>query len=148
MVGCLGCRCSGRLCNVCWGVYSDSARARSFTSRIGISLAIGRRYIMGVGSVSLSKASPYEQRFGTRHRRVGRPSGSEAESGSPCAGVGDVHPLLATLAKRSATAVVLDANRSRLAELFRAELKVLKRRGVSRVAEDAGVKLPETEQEV
>lgn len=92
---------------------------------------------------TLSKASPYEQKFGTRHRRVGRPSGDteplfKVDSSA-------VHPLLAAVAKRRAHAVVLEEQKERLADLFARELKVLRRRGVSQVAADCGVALPEDE---
>ncbi len=92
---------------------------------------------------SLSTASPYERLFGTRHRRVGRPSGGELMS-SPYrdpAGVGGTDPLLLAVAKRRAQNVVLEECRSRLAEVFAAELKVLKRRGAAEVARDVGVDL-------
>lgn len=92
---------------------------------------------------SLSTASPYEKLFGTRHRRVGRPSGDELLS-SPYrdpAGVGGTDPLLLAVAKRRAQTVVLEECRSRLADVFAAELKVLKRRGVQEVAKDVGVDL-------
>lgn len=94
-------------------------------------------------SSGLSKASPYEHLFGTRHRRVGRPSGDELMS-SPYrdpAGVGGTDPLLLAVAKRRAQTVVLEECRARLGEVFAAELKVLKRRGVSEVARDVGVDL-------
>lgn len=91
----------------------------------------------------LSSASPYEQRFETRHRRVGRPSGSESSASLFAVGAG-VHPLLAAVAKRRAHAVLLEEHRERLGELFGAELKVLKRRGVQQVASDVGVDLGES----
>ncbi len=90
-------------------------------------------------SPGLSKASSYEQLFGTRHRRVGRPSG-DLLAESPYH-AGDVDPLLIAVAKRRAQTVVLEEYRSRLAEVFAAELKVLNRRGVSEVARDIGVDL-------
>ena len=92
---------------------------------------------------SLSTASPYERLFGTRHRRVGRPSGDELMS-SPYrdpAGVGGTDPLLLAVAKRRAQTVVLEECRARLGEVFAAELKVLKRRGAAEVARDVGVDL-------
>ncbi len=92
---------------------------------------------------SLSAASPYERLFGTRHRRVGRPSGDELIS-SPYrdpAGVGGTDPLLLAVAKRRAQTVVLEEQRSRLGDVFAAELKVLRRRGVEEVALDVGVDL-------
>lgn len=92
----------------------------------------------------LSKASVYEQTFGTRHRRVGRPSGdTEPLFGSVLNGR-DVDPVLVMIAKRRAYAVVHEEQRERLQEVFAAELKVLNRRGLATVAEDAGVKLKTT----
>ena len=92
---------------------------------------------MGAGSVTLSKASVYEQTFGTRHRRVGRPADSE-----PLFAVGpEVDPVLALVAKRRAYAVVAHEQRDRLQEVFAAELKVLRRRGLEQVAADAGIRL-------
>lgn len=100
----------------------------------------------GRGGERLSSASPYEQMFETRHRRVGRPSGSDRSESLFAVG-GAVHPLLASVAKRRAHAVVLEEQRDRLAEVFGAELKVLKRRGVEQVASDVGVDLaPESEE--
>lgn len=91
----------------------------------------------------LSTASPYEQTFGTRHRRVGRPLGDT----EPLFAVDDsVDPLLATVAKRRAQTVVLEECRSRLADVFAAELKVLRRRGVQEVARDVGVDLSKREE--
>lgn len=90
---------------------------------------------------SLSKASPYEQAFGTRHRKVGRPQGdTEPLFGTRLAGR-EVDPTIALIAKRRAYAVVQEEQRERLAEVFDAELRVLARRGVETVARDAGVKL-------
>lgn len=97
---------------------------------------------------SLSTASPYEKLFGTRHRRVGRPSGDELAE-SPYrdpAGVGGTDPLLLAVAKRRAQTVVLEECRSRLADVFAAELKVLRRRGVQEVARDVGVDLSKREE--
>ena len=94
------------------------------------------------GRVGLSKASPYEQLFGTRYRRVGRPSGDDAASSpyrDPSGGALD--PLLLSVAKRRAQTVVLEEQRDRLATVFAAELKVLRRRGVAEVAADVGVDL-------
>ena len=90
---------------------------------------------------TLSKASPYEQTFKTRHRRVGRPTGdTEPLFGSVLNGR-EVDPVIVLIAKRRAYAVVHEEQRERLAEVFDAELKVLKRRGLQTVAADAGVKL-------
>lgn len=97
---------------------------------------------------SLSAASPYEKLFGTRHRRVGRPSGDELLS-SPYrdpAGVGGTDPLLLAVAKRRAQTVVLEEQRDRLGSVFAAELKVLRRRGVQEVARDVGVDLSKREE--
>lgn len=97
---------------------------------------------MGKVNGTLSTASPYEQLFKTRHRRVGRPSGdSLAESPYNPAAVGDVDPLIVAVAKRRAQTVVLEEQRSRLASVFAAELGVLRRRGVQTVARDVGVDL-------
>lgn len=89
----------------------------------------------------LSKASPYEQLFRTRHRRVGRPSGDELKASPYYVGDAEVHPLITAVAKRRAQTVVLEECRARLAEVFAAEVKVLSRRGVEAVAEDVGVDL-------
>lgn len=89
---------------------------------------------------SLSTASPYEQLFGTRHRQVGRPTGTEPLFSAP-----EVDPVIALIAKRRAYAVVHEEQRDRMSEVFAAELKVLKRRGLSVVAADAGVALKLTE---
>ena len=86
----------------------------------------------------LSPDSPYESRFGTRKRSVGRPLGDT----EPLFAVGDsVDPVVALVAKRRAYAVVHEEQRDRLKSLFNAEVKVLRRRGASRVAADAGVAL-------
>lgn len=90
---------------------------------------------------SLSKASPYEQAFGTRHRKVGRPSGDTEPLFGTVLNGRDVDPVIALVAKRRAYAVVNEEQRDRLAEVFSAELRVLARRGVEVVAADAGVKL-------
>ncbi|QLF84483.1 hypothetical protein SEA_RIE18_1 [Microbacterium phage Rie18] len=94
------------------------------------------------GRVGLSKASPYEQLFGTRYRRVGRPSGDTLEE-SPYRDPsgGQLDPLLLSVAKRRAQTVVLEEQRDRLASVFAAELGVLRRRGVEVVARDVGVDL-------
>ncbi|AWY04457.1 hypothetical protein SEA_GILDA_1 [Microbacterium phage Gilda] len=95
-----------------------------------------------MAGTSLSKASPYEQTFKTRYRRVGRPTGDElAESPYRDPSGGQLDPLLLAVAKRRAQTVVLEEQRSRLADVFSAELKVLRRRGVSEVARDVGVDL-------
>lgn len=92
---------------------------------------------MAEKATRLSDASPYEKTFGTRHRRVGRPS----DDREPLFVAPDVDPLIALIAKRRAYAVVHEEQRGRMAEVFAAELKVLRRRGVATVARDAGVKL-------
>lgn len=91
----------------------------------------------------LSVASPYERLFGTRHRRRGRPDGSTEVTFDGT----DVDPVIRNVAKRRAFAVVHEENRRRLKEVYEAELKVLKRRGVERVAADAGVALKRIESE-
>ena len=90
-----------------------------------------------MASETLSKASPYEQTFGTRHRRVGRPTGDV----EPLFAGADADPVIALIAKRRAYAVVHEEQRERMQEIFAAELRVLKRRGLAVVAADAGVKL-------
>lgn len=96
------------------------------------------------GGEKLSTASPYEQTFGTRHRKVGRPVGDN----EPIFVAPDVDPLIALIAKRRAFAVLHEKHREELQALFLAEKAVLKRRGTEVVARDAGVKLkaPETEE--
>lgn len=87
---------------------------------------------------TLSEHSPYEKLFGVRHRGRGRPDGTV----EPVFAVDEgTDPLIASVAKRRAYAVVHEEQRERMAELFQAELKVLKRRGVERVASDVGLKL-------
>lgn len=88
---------------------------------------------------TLSIASDYEQLFGVRHRGAGRPLGDVAPVFVDP--VGDTDPLLLAVAKRRAYAVVHEEQKERLAELFRKELKVLRRRGVEVVAADTGVAL-------
>jgi hypothetical protein len=97
----------------------------------------------GKAKVSLSSASIYEQLFGVRHRRAGRPSGDT----EPVFVAPDVDPLIALVAKRRAYAVIHEENKDRLAAVFNKELAVLKRRGVAEVARDAGVKLAQTDEE-
>lgn len=89
----------------------------------------------------LSVASPYEQTFGTRHRKVGRPQGDTEPLFGTVLNGRSVDPTIALIAKRRAYAVIQERHRSELAEVFDAELKVLARRGVAVVAADAGVKL-------
>jgi len=92
-------------------------------------------------SASLSKASPYENIFGTRHRGRGRPDGSvEPVFVAP----GEVDPILVQVAKRRAYAVVHEEQRERMGDVFVAELKVLKRRGVATVAADVGLVLADS----
>ena len=90
---------------------------------------------------SLSAASPYEQAFKTRQRRVGRPQGDVEPLFGTLLNGRAVHPVIALVAKRRAYAVIAEEQRRRLAEVFDRELKVLSRRGVEVVAKDAGVKL-------
>jgi hypothetical protein len=94
--------------------------------------------------VTLSKASPYEVLFGTRHRRRGRPDGSTEVTFD---GAG-VDPVIRSVAKRRAFAVVHEENRARLKEVYEAELKVLGRRGAEVVARDAGVALKTIDNEI
>lgn len=91
----------------------------------------------------LASDSVYEQLFGTRHRRSGRPAGGDDVIFS-----GDgTHPLIQRIAARRATAVVLEESKDRLASLFRREVAVLERRGLKQVAADAGVKITIAESE-
>lgn len=89
------------------------------------------------GAGRLSTASIYEQLFQTRHRRAGRPLGDT----KPLFAGTDADPLIQMVAKRRAYAVVHEEQRDRLKQVFDTELRVLKRRGVTTVAADAGVKL-------
>jgi len=91
---------------------------------------------------TLSKASEYEQLFGTRHRGPGRPVGSDGEVLFPAV---DVHPALSRLAARRAFAVVHEEQRDRLADLYAKELTVLKRRGLPQVAVDCNLRIDEEE---
>lgn len=85
----------------------------------------------------LAKDSKYEQMFGVRHRRSGRPGG-----GNDVIFPGEgMHPLIQRIAARRATAVVLEEQKDRLADLFRREARVLEERGLKQVAADAGVKV-------
>lgn len=87
---------------------------------------------------SLSKASAFEQKFGVRHRGVGRPAGmSRDDVLFPRTG-GDPEAMC-RIAIRRAYAVVHEENRDRLTALYRAELAVLRRRGLEQVLSDAGV---------
>lgn len=76
--------------------------------------------------------------FKTRHRRPGRPADS---GGEPLFPSGNAHPLVVRIAERRAFAVVHAEQRERLSEVFHNELKVLSRRELSEIAEDAGIKL-------
>jgi len=93
-----------------------------------------------MAALQLSKESPYEKVFGVRHRGSGRPTGS-GEDGAvfPRAVHNGVDPLIVAVAKRRAYAVIHQEQRERLSEIFAAEVGVLKRRGVVRVARDVGV---------
>ena len=88
-------------------------------------------------ATQLSKASPYEQKFGTRHRSVGRPSGDV----EPVFPGNDREPLLVDVARRRAYALVHEENKATLNAYFEKELKVLERRGVEVVAADTGRKV-------
>lgn len=90
----------------------------------------------------LSVASPYEQLFNTRYRGRGRPADRDDEPLFPAEGI---HPAVAGIARRRAYAVVHEEARDRLREVFRAEVRVLKRRELSEVARDAGVALSDDE---
>ena len=87
----------------------------------------------------MSKASPYEKLFGTRRRSVGRPSGDTEPLFSSLGREPD--PVLATVAKRRAYAVVHEEQRERLQDVYLKELAVLGRRSLEEVAADAGIKL-------
>lgn len=93
---------------------------------------------MGNRAGVLSKASPYEARFGTRQRPIGRPSGDTEPLFASAADLKGIDPLIVSVAKRRAYSVVHEEQRERLREVFLAELGVLKRRGVDVVAEDSG----------
>lgn len=54
---------------------------------------------------------------------------------------GNAHPLVVRIAERRAFAVVHAEQRQRLSEVFHTELKVLGRRDLAEIAEDAGVQL-------
>lgn len=84
---------------------------------------------------SLSKASIYENLFGSRHRGPGRPT--DTDDTDPLFPTGENHPLLTDVAMRRAYAVVHEENKDRLREVFRTELNVLRRRGVEQVAVDS-----------
>lgn len=92
---------------------------------------------------TLSRESVYEQTFGTRHRRAGRPVGDT----EPLFGGVEADPVIVAVAKRRAYAVVHEEQRDRLRDVFDRELKVLKRRGVEVVAKDAGVALKDNNPE-
>lgn len=83
---------------------------------------------------TLSAASEYEQIFGVRHRPPGRPS--RAELDEPLFPRGDVPDLVGRVAERRAYAVVHEKHRAELASIYRAELKVLLRRGEDAVRAD------------
>lgn len=61
---------------------------------------------------------------------------------------GEVHPRLRSIAERRAFAVVHEENRARLSEVFLKELRVLKRRDISEVFADAGLKYEPTAEDV
>ena len=72
---------------------------------------------------------------------MGRPTGdTEPLFGTVLQGR-TVDPVIVTVARRRAYAVVQEEQRARLREVFDRELRVLVRRGVEVVARDAGVKL-------
>lgn len=85
---------------------------------------------------NLSPASIYERTFKTRQRSVGRPADAE-----PVFAPVDVDPVIRTIAQRRAYAVVHEENKGRLAEVFIAEVGVLRRRGAEQAAKDAGIDL-------
>jgi len=98
---------------------------------------------------TLARDSIYEQKFGTRHRGAGRPTGDvEPLFASAGINLAEVDPVLVNVAKRRAYAVVHEEGRERLAEVFKKELKVLKRRGVQRVAQDSGKRLKDFNDDV
>lgn len=89
----------------------------------------------GSNGSRLSPASPYENLFKVRHRGRGRPNGSV----EPLFVSEGTDPVLVNVARRRAYAVVHEEQRSRMQEVFEAELKVLRRRGPEQVASDAGL---------
>lgn len=104
---------------------------------------------MATNQKRLSPQSEYEQMFKTRHRRAGRPPAAAASGLDENRGVlfdgSDSDPILVRVAQRRSFAIVHEENRERLAQLFKAELKVLRRRGVAEVAADAGISLQTVE---
>lgn len=86
---------------------------------------------------SLSKASPYEQMFRARHRGPGRPT--DVEDQAPVFVDETANPILVKIARRRAYAVLHEEYKERMRELFKAEIKVLKRRDFFEVLEDARV---------
>jgi hypothetical protein len=91
---------------------------------------------------SLSKASPYEVLFRTRHRGPGRPAEDDGLDTEPMFAY-EGHPVFQRVAQRRAYAVVHEENKDRLREVFRKELKVLERRGLETVAADSRIRLAE-----
>ncbi len=87
---------------------------------------------------TLAKNSEYEQTFQTRHRPPGRPTrDADDEPLFPRVGVDDI---IGRVAERRAYALVHEKHREELGAHYRAELKVLQRRGVEQVAADIGAK--------
>lgn len=76
----------------------------------------------------LSKASVYEQMFGTVKRGVGRPAGDTDPVFASAADLERFEPAVVSAAKRRAYAVIHEENRVRLREVFLKELKVLDKR--------------------
>lgn len=124
--------------------------AKTNSNQAGVSGVSGARVAAGASrGARLSSASTYEQMFRTRHRTAGRPRREDGEplfgdlaagaAGSATGGAGAA--VLRRIAERRAYAVVHEEQRARLREVFEAELKVLKRRGVEEVARDAGIRL-------
>jgi hypothetical protein len=98
-----------------------------------------------VATETLSKASPYEQKFRTRHRGPGRPSEDDAGVDPEPVFMADEDPVIKKVAQTRAYAVVHEENKDRLREVFQAEIKVLRRRGREVVAADARIRLKEAE---
>ena len=88
----------------------------------------------------MATTSIYETTFGTRHRPVGRPAKSEdGAAGEVLFPAGNAAPLIASIARRRAYAVLHQESRERLAEIFAIELSVLNQRGEDQVRKDVGL---------
>lgn len=91
----------------------------------------------------LSPDSEYEQTFGVRHRRSGRPN--KDDGGEVMFPAGNDNPFLVTIAQRRAYAVVHEKYKAELSAIFASELAVLRKRGIKQVAADAGYDYEESD---